>query len=205
MDTETLTYTFDGRPLTRTVSHGGPDSQVLAACGADLETFAYSYDHAGRLLTLTHQLDGQTTRTLLSNTYDELGRLLTTTRGGTVTTTNGYNLHGWLTSSESTPFKEYLYYEQSHNGSSAQYGGNISAVDWKTSDNVLRGYAFTYDGLSRLTQAYLRRSLTADTGRLLRGRQCQQQVRHAIHLRPDGQHADPEALRPAEQQHLWAD
>ena len=139
------------------------DVTKLANTGADLETYSYTYDHAGRLLTTTHQLNGKAARTLLSNSYDEAGRLTGTTQGGAVSTTRGYNLHGWLTSIESTPFREYLYYEQPHNGSTAQYGGNISSMDWKTGDNILRGYTFQYDGLSRLTGAAYSENGSAST------------------------------------------
>ncbi len=166
VDMESVTYTLDGRPLTRTVSRvGGSSYDVtkLANTGADLETYSYTYDHAGRLLTTTHQLNGKAARTLLSNSYDEAGRLTGTTQGGAVSTTRGYNLHGWLTSIESTPFREYLYYEQPHNGSTAQYGGNISSMDWKTGDNILRGYTFQYDGLSRLTGAAYSENGSAST------------------------------------------
>ena len=139
------------------------DVTKLANTGADLETYSYTYDHAGRLLTTTHQLNGKAARTLLSNSYDEAGRLTGTTQGGAVSTTRGYNLHGWLTSIESTPFREYLYYEQPHNSSTAQYGGNISSMDWKTGDNILRGYTFQYDGLSRLTGAAYSENGSAST------------------------------------------
>ena len=99
----------------------------------------------------------------VSHNTAETGRFATTTRGGTLTVTNGYNLRGWLTSIESTPFREYLYYEQPHNGSTAQYGGNISSMDWKTGDNILRGYTFQYDGLSRLTGAAYSENGSAST------------------------------------------
>ena len=99
----------------------------------------------------------------VSHNTAETGRFATTTRGGTLTVTNGYNLRGWLTSIESTPFREYLYYEQPHNGSTAQYGGNISSMDWKTSDNILRSYTFQYDGLSRLTGAAYSENGSAST------------------------------------------
>ena len=99
----------------------------------------------------------------VSHNTAETGRFATTTRGGTLTVTNGYNLRGWLTSIESTPFREYLYYEQPHNGSTAQYGGNISSMDWKTGDNILRGYTFQYDGMSRLTGAAYSENGSAST------------------------------------------
>ena len=110
-----------------------------------------------------YKYNGKAARTLLSNSYDEAGRLTGTTQGGAVSTTRGYNLHGWLTSIESTPFREYLYYEQPHNGSTAQYGGNISSMDWKTGDNILRGYTFQYDGMSRLTGAAYSENGSAST------------------------------------------
>lgn len=58
----------------------------------------------------------------------------------------------------STPlYTESLFYEQPHNGSTPQYGGNISAIDWSVADESdtygKRGYTFSYDGMSRLTAA----------------------------------------------------
>lgn len=49
-------------------------------------------------------------------------------------------------------FHETLYYTESRGGNVPVYNGNISGMDWQ-SDGKQRGYDFTYDGLSRLTEA----------------------------------------------------
>ena len=122
---------------------------------ARTEEITSTYDHAGRLLSKTHRLDGGSEVTLLSNTYDELGRLSSSTHYGNATTLKtdyAYNVRSWTTSIDNPLFKEYLYYNTSHNGNTPQYGGNVSAMDWQTG-SLLRGYTFGYDGFSRLIQA----------------------------------------------------
>lgn len=94
--------------------------------------------------------------TLAENTYDELGRLKTNKKGGVAntTTTYTYNVHSWIKSVSSALFSQTLYYNESYGGSAKQYNGNISAMSWKqNSETNYNGYAFTYDGLSRLTAA----------------------------------------------------
>ena len=73
-----------------------------------------------------------------------------------------YNPRGWLThindvndlsaSSPRDKFAEVLQYEQPALQGTAQYNGNISSAQWKTEDNVLRGFGYRYDGLNRLTR-----------------------------------------------------
>ncbi|MDR1718135.1 MAG: RHS repeat-associated core domain-containing protein, partial [Prevotella sp.] len=125
------------------------------------EVYAYTYDHAGRLLTTTHQLtDGATVKPqviLAENTYDDLGRLKTNKKGGqaNLNTTYAYNVRSWTKSITSPLFTETLYYNESYGGSVKQYNGNISAMSWlcPTESTVLRMYNYTYDNLSRLTKA----------------------------------------------------
>ncbi|MBQ7513587.1 MAG: RHS repeat-associated core domain-containing protein [Prevotella sp.] len=141
-------YDFTGHPLKKRHVHTaqGKDTQT--------ELYTYTYDHAGRLLTMSYRLNDNTEVTLASNTYDELGRLKSTIRHGssTLKTDYDYNVRSWTTKVESPLFKEQLYYNTSHHGSTPQWGGMVSAMDWQT-DNVARGYRFLYDGFSRLTQA----------------------------------------------------
>jgi hypothetical protein len=40
-----------------------------------------------------------------------------------------------------------------NSGYAKQFNGNISAMVWKTTDKAKQGYAFTYDGLNRLTSS----------------------------------------------------
>ena len=96
------------------------------------DNYTYTYDHAGRLLTTRHRLNGGSEVTLRSNTYDSLGRLATCTQGGTLTTAYTYNVRSWPASiTTGTLFSEHLYYNESHGGNTPDYRGNISAMEWK--------------------------------------------------------------------------
>jgi hypothetical protein len=61
-----------------------------------------------------------------------------------------YNVRSWLQSvSTGDCSARSYYYNESYGGSTGRYKGNLSAMSWKASgDGVLRGYAFSYDGLS---------------------------------------------------------
>ncbi|MFV0328207.1 MAG: DUF6443 domain-containing protein [Dysgonomonas sp.] len=154
VEKEYIAYNFTGQPTQR--------KHVHSATGKNTQTevYAYSYDHAGRLLKTTHQLtDGTTVKdqvTLAENDYDELGRLKTNKKGGRaeLNTTYSYNVRSWTKKIECPLFNQELYYNESYGGSTKQYNGNISAMSWKQSnESGTLGYAFKYDNLSRLTQA----------------------------------------------------
>ena len=151
-------YDYTDHVVKECHTHQGTGNTVTT------ETITSTYDHAGRLLTKTHRLDNGSIVPLLANEYDELGRLAHSTRNGSTTlkTDYTYNVRSWMTSIDSPLFKEYLYYNTSHNGSTAQYGGNISAMDWQTG-SLLRGYTFQYDAFSRLTQASYKEDGNAST------------------------------------------
>ena len=146
-------YTFTGLPDTITTTYTTTDHNIVTTC------LINAYDHAGRLLTTTCRINNGEDVTLVENAYDDLGRLHTSTKGNnqTLRTEYGYNIRGWLTSMSNPLFSERLYYNESHNGSTPQYGGNISALDWQvclpSGQNRMRGYSFAYDRLSRLTAA----------------------------------------------------
>ncbi len=148
-----IAYNFTGQPTKKMHIHSATGKN------AQTEVYAYTYDHAGRLLKTTHQLtDGTTVKpqvTLAENTYDELGRLKTNKKGGqaNLTSTYAYNVRSWMKSITSPLFTETLYYNESYGGSVKQYNGNISAMSWKQLTEPLRYYAYSYDNLSRLTNA----------------------------------------------------
>lgn len=152
IEKEYIAYNFIDQPVKKTHVH----TKNGSGGGRQTEVYAYTYDHAGRLLKITHQLNGGMIVTLAENTYDELGRLKTNKKGGVAntTTTYTYNVHSWIKSVSSALFSQTLYYNESYGGSAKQYNGNISAMSWKqNSETNYNGYAFTYDGLSRLTAA----------------------------------------------------
>jgi RHS repeat-associated protein len=148
-----ITYNFTGQPIQRKHIHSATGKNTQT------EVYAYTYDHAGRLLTTTHQLtDGTTVKpqvTLAENSYDDLGRLKTNKKRGVAGTlaTYTYNVRSWTKSITSPLFTETLYYNESYGGSVKQYNGNISAMSWKQLTEPLRYYAYSYDNLSRLTNA----------------------------------------------------
>lgn len=145
-DTEDISLSHTGLPVERRLVHHVPQKSDQT------QLYRYTYDHQSRLLTTTHSLNNGSAVTLASNTYDNLGRLVGKVTGG-ISTSYTYNVRSWLKSITSgTKFSETLFYNESHDGNTPRWGGDISAMDWKA-DSKTRGYVFSYDGLSRLTQA----------------------------------------------------
>ena len=130
---------------------------VHSASGMSTQTETYTYDYnnnTGLLETTKHKLNTNSEVTLHQYTYNELGQMTQKTNGGisSAAETYTYNVRSWLKTISSTLFNETLYYNDTYGGSTAQYGGNVSAMTWKA-DNNTRGYKFTYDNFSRLTKA----------------------------------------------------
>ena len=150
-------YSFTGKTLRHRYEHTTPDDSLTAE-------YTYAYDHAERLTGTQLSLNGAEPVTIAANTYDELGRLQGVGRmeNPQLLTQYAYNVRSWTTAISSPLFSQQLYYNESHNGSTPQWGGNISAMDWQAAGETQgtspangrqRGYTFAYDGLSRLTQA----------------------------------------------------
>jgi RHS repeat-associated protein len=139
IEKEYIAYNFTGQPTQRKHIHQATGKDNLT------EVYTYSYDHAGRLLATTHQLNNGTTVTLAENTYDELGRLRTNKKGNVAGSeaTYGYNVRSWMKSIASSLFTENLTYTHS---------GNISSMDWIVNGQT-RKYDYGYDKLSRLKSA----------------------------------------------------
>ena len=113
------------------------------------EVYTYSYDYADRVSKVEHTLGGSG-----KATYDNFGRLLTKQYHGTSINklTYAYNLRSWLTGISGTCFTQNVYYNTGVG--TAKYNGNISSMTWKSgNESTVRGYKFTYDGLSRLMNA----------------------------------------------------
>ncbi|MDR2954946.1 MAG: RHS repeat-associated core domain-containing protein, partial [Prevotella sp.] len=120
---------------------------IHSATGKNIQTevYAYTYDHAGRLLKTTHRLNEGATVTLAENTYDELGRLKTNRKGENtdLNTTYAYNIRSWTSDITNAHFIERLAYT---------YNGNISSKRWAQAGQW-KTYDFAYDNLSRLKSA----------------------------------------------------
>ena len=142
-----VSYTFTDKPATVTHTHTASGKTTRT------EVHAYSYDHADRLLKVEHTLGG-TNVPLAVYGYDNFGRLQSKSLHGSSTNklTYAYNVRNWLTGISGTKFTQNLYYNTG-NGT-ARYNGSISSMTWKAgNESTIRGYKFTYDGLSRLMNA----------------------------------------------------
>ena len=159
-DKEYFAYNFTGQPIQKKHVHSASGKTTQT------EVYAYTYDHAGRLLKTTHQLNSGATTILAENSYDDLGRLQTSRKANNtnLNTTYAYNVRSWTKSISSPLFSQTLYYNDQYAGSAKQYNGNIGAMQWTVQGDKTRGYAFTYDPLSRLTAAnYLEAGTTSDS------------------------------------------
>jgi len=138
---EFVLYTFTGQPKARRVEHNAGTTEQVT------EVYTYDYDHAARLTTVNHSVNGQPTRLLTENIYDELGRISQVKRynsyQSSLTNSYKYNIRSWVTDITGTHFTEHLKYYDA---------GNISQMDWIL-DGKKRTYNYAYDGLSRLTSA----------------------------------------------------
>ena len=146
-DITSTVYTFSDKPSG--VSH----THTASGKSTRTEVYTYTYDHADRISKVRHSLGG-TSITLYDATYDNFGRLLTKQYHGTSINklTYAYNLRSWLTGISGTCFTQNLYYNTGVG--TAKYNGSISSMTWKSgNESTVRGYKFTYDGLSRLMNA----------------------------------------------------
>ena len=146
-DITSTVYTFSDKPSGVTHTHTASGKTTRT------EVYTYTYDHADRISKVRHSLGG-TSITLYDATYDNFGRLLTKQYHGTSINklTYAYNLRSWLTGISGTCFTQNVYYNTGVG--TAKYNGNISSMTWKSgNESTVRGYKFTYDGLSRLMNA----------------------------------------------------
>ena len=146
-DITSTVYTFSNKPSGVTHTHTASGKTTRT------EVYTYTYDHADRISKVQHSLGG-TAIALYDATYDNFGRLLTKLYHGTNTNklTYAYNLRSWLTGISGTCFTQNVYYNTGVG--TAKYNGNISSMTWKSgNESTVRGYKFTYDGLSRLMNA----------------------------------------------------
>ena len=140
-----MQYDFSGNLTHQRESHGKPGGS------ADVLESVNTYDAQGRLLTQSVSLNGGTAATLTYN-YDALGRL-TGKRYGSTDESLTYNVRGWLTGKESTPFRMRLRYAIPEGGSGARWNGSLSEWEWQHGTNAAMMYGLTYDGLNRFTGA----------------------------------------------------
>ena len=150
-------YNFSGNPLEEKRIHTVPGTEPT------VELHRHTYDHANRLLKTSYQLNDNTPIVLVDNVYDEIGRLKTDKRNGVyeLRTDYTYNLRSWIKGINGPLFNQTLNYQETLEGTTPCYNGNISRMCWRSVENGMatvidpqeKGYSFTYDGLSRLKDA----------------------------------------------------
>ncbi|WP_261510111.1 DUF6443 domain-containing protein [Chryseobacterium paludis] len=120
-------------------------------------THTFEYDAQNRLKKQWHQVNGGAQELLAENTYNELSQLSNKKVGNNLQSIDyTYDIRGSVIKVNNPAIlsgKLFGYEVKYTNpiGTSPKYNGTISEVDWKTtSDNVLRRYTYTYDGLNRL-------------------------------------------------------
>ena len=169
-------FDFDGSALY-TINRHKKSSATTDAVLTTTDTFTYTAQD--RLLSHTHKI-GTATELMGYNTYNALGQLTQKKVGGSDVTGSGglqyidysYNIRGWLkgindinTLSPSTRNPQDLFaFKINYTGTIDQsisgnveplYNGNIAETSWRTaSDNIQRRYGYTYDAISRLTDAW---------------------------------------------------
>ncbi|QIL78375.1 DUF6443 domain-containing protein [Hymenobacter sp. HDW8] len=169
-------FDFTGQALTSYTVHTDPDQPGQPLPVREQRV----YDHAGRLLTLTQELQGASPQVLARHTYNELGQLEEKQLGGTLPLaaagsavavplpTTGpaplqrvdyrYNVRGWLTQindlAQPDPQDLWSFALSYDCGFTLpQYNGNISGQRWRSAqDGIERAYGYRYDDLSRLLQ-----------------------------------------------------
>lgn len=144
-------YGFTGNILQTMKEHYRKDRNTPTT-----ERYAYSYDHANRLLNTIYQINQKEPVLLSSNTYDELGRLVKKERHNQEDTeVFEYNIRNWTTGIKSGDFEQKLYYNVDIPATTtAHYNGNIAASLW-TYNGTSKRYRYDYDSLNRLTYACL--------------------------------------------------
>ncbi|MDW3209197.1 MAG: RHS repeat-associated core domain-containing protein [Reichenbachiella sp.] len=129
---------------------------------ADTITKVFDYDHADRLMSVSHQINSDPAVVILANEYNELGELikkkLNDEGGGNFSqeVDYQYNIRGWLTKINDpvTPDPEDYFAMQLKYDEAGQYNGNIGATAWKNPfETTANEYDYTYDPVNRLKSA----------------------------------------------------
>jgi len=127
----------------------------------------YSYTPQDRLFVHAHKINNLPVETLGIYNYNEIGQMISKYVGSAGSGSSfpiqkvdyKYNIRGWLTDINDV---HNLHVDQTIDlfafkityHANGHYDGNISETFWRSSnDNILRGYLYSYDNLSRLTFA----------------------------------------------------
>jgi RHS repeat-associated protein len=160
VDIATMQYSYKGIVLRSHTSH------TKAGSNAQTHTMLtkYNYDHVGRVLDVTKNIDNLGDKIISQLSYKETGQVSTKVLGANLQQQAfAYNMQGMLTSinapfvtQASSNTNEYFGEILSYNNgfTTNQSNGNIAGVRWKNAgDGIARAYGYTYDNVGRLTQA----------------------------------------------------
>ena len=130
----------------------------------------FVYNAQNMLLKHYHQVNSNPEELLSENSYNEKGQIINKRVGGNTLNPSplqsidyAYNIRGWITginpeATTSMGSKLFGYDIRYQNPtdislSPKKYNGNISEVNWRVASNqILKRYAYQYDGLNRLTK-----------------------------------------------------
>lgn len=148
METVYTACNFEGSPIKEKHVHFVPGENQVT------EERQHTYDLANRLQKTVYKLNNNEPIVLVDNVYDEIGRLKTEkyNENSKLITDYTYNLRSWMKSISNPIFSQTLNYQDTIEGATPCYNGNISSMSWQTGQ-VNKGYRFTYDNLSRLQNA----------------------------------------------------
>jgi RHS repeat-associated protein len=168
---------FDGSIIYKITDH----KRKFADLGTVTNREDFTYTPQDRLLSQTFSLNstGTSPQLMSYNTYNEIGQLVKKNVGGTDITgaaalqkvDYSYNIRGWLKGINDVndlalpndpqdlfAFKiNYTTAPAQSLGGNVQplYNGNIAETTWRTAtDNIKRGYGYSYDKLNQLTNAW---------------------------------------------------
>ena len=122
----------------------------------------FVYNAQNMLLKHYHQVDNNAEELLAENGYNEKGQLINKKVGNNLQSVDyAYNIRGWMTGiNDPSNLNGKLFgYDIRYQNptdillSPKKYNGNISEVNWRVASNqILKRYAYQYDGLNRLTK-----------------------------------------------------
>ncbi len=162
---------------------------VRASFGSSTRTTVrrFEYDHAARLVSVRHQLEGSNEIILIKNEYNELGQLVdkklhSADNGSTwkQSVDHRYNIRGWLETINNSKLEgnvpsndetdDLFGMELKYNtidtdlSNTALFNGNISGVKWSnypgTGATKEKGYTYGYDPLNRISSSTYREKAT---------------------------------------------
>lgn len=174
VDITTNLYDFSGKLLSTYQYLNNPSA---GTAGVIRLLTNRTYDHAGRLIKVTKQLNDNAAfrRDIATNYYDALGQLqrkeFRRASGNIVESmTYTYNIRGWLKGinrnyvkgAETRYFGQELHYDAGF--SNREYTGNIAGTTWRgTKISTPNAYGYLYDAAGRLLRANFTQSTSTNT------------------------------------------